>query len=215
MNRLFRSTLALAGLALLASLPTAAATETREAAGFTGVALSAPIRVELALGEREGVVLDGDASAMARIETFVDKGVLRIRLKERSMRWNHKVTARVTARSIAALSVAGSGDIHAKELRGDRLKIEVAGSGDVEVIGGRVEALTLNIAGSGDVRAGRLEAQRVKVAISGSGDATVWARESLSVDVVGSGDVRYYGDPTIRKNVVGSADVRRLAAAPP
>jgi hypothetical protein len=203
-----------AGLALLASLAAAAATEARPVAEFTAVAVSAPVRVEVALGERDGVELEGDAGAIARIETTVEKGVLRIRLKERSLRWDYKVVAHVTARRIGALSVAGSGDVHAKELRGEALAIDVAGSGDVIVDAGKVGSLNLNIAGSGDVRMAKVEARSVSVSIAGSGDAIVWARESLSVSVVGSGDVRYYGDPAVSRSIVGSGDIRRLAAAP-
>lgn len=153
MHTLIRFTLGLAALAFGAILPAAAdsITETRAAAGFTAVSLSAPIRVDLTLGEPEGLVLEGEAAALSRIETSIENGVLRIRMKAHTMSWNPKVRARVTARRIDALSIAGSGDIHARQLSGDALKVSIAGSGDVVVGGGKVDGLTLSIAGSGEI----------------------------------------------------------------
>lgn len=199
---------------VLAALPLAApAAETRETrtvGEFTGIAVSAPIDVHVTQGGGPTVTLEGDAEALARIETVVESGRLRIRTRpgERSRSWSRKVTARVTARRIEALSIAGSGDIIAPALTGESLDVSIAGSGDVRV-GGKVAGLTASIAGSGDIRAGELEAQRVKVTIAGSGDAVVHARQALSVNVAGSGDVRYHGDPAVEQTILGSGSVRR------
>jgi hypothetical protein len=213
---------ALAACAATLSLAADKVVETRDVSSFTSIALAAPIRVELTLGERDSVVLEGKADQLAMIETTVDGGSLKIRRKKDAATWNwswgwnenHDVRARVTARSIEALGIAGSGDIHAPELHGASLKLNVAGSGDIVIGGGKVADLSVSIAGSGDVKGGKLEAQRVKVSVSGSGDATVWARETLSVSVVGSGDVSYFGDPTVSRSVVGSGDIKRIALAP-
>ena len=217
--RLFVSTVL---LSFIAALPAAAAarTETREVAAFQGIALSAPIRVDLALGERESVVLEGDEAMLAVLETTVEDGTLRIGVKRGARSWGSdphgidKVRARVTARRIQALAIHGAGDIRSAALRGDTLAVSIAGSGDVKIDGGKVDSLTISISGSGDIKAGRLEARSVAVSIAGSGDATVWARESLAVKVAGSGDVGYYGDPTIARTIAGSGGIKRLGAAP-
>ena len=208
-------------LALALALPAAATTTTQARAltGFTAIALSAPIRVDLTIGATESVVLEGDEEALARIETVVENGTLKIRRKPQSPQWSvgwnrSVVRARVTAKRIDALGIAGSGDIHAASISGDTLAVSIAGSGDVAVAGGKVGTLSVNIAGSGDVKVAKLEARSVSVSISGSGDVLVWARESLSVKVAGSGDVRYYGDPAVGKKVAGSGNVKRLGAAP-
>jgi Putative auto-transporter adhesin, head GIN domain len=207
-------------LALAVAAPVAAAkkTETRDVSGFNGIGLSAPIQVELTLGEHDSVVLEGDEALLARIETVVEKGSLKIRRKHGAAEWplrlkGDAVRARVTARRIDALAVAGSGDIAAPQLAGESLAISIAGSGDVAV-GGKVATLSVHISGSGDVKAAKLDAQSVSVSISGSGDALVWARQALSVQVAGSGDVRYYGDPTVARSIAGTGSVRRVGAAP-
>jgi hypothetical protein len=203
-------TLALAALA-------AAAADTRESrpvGDFTEVGLSAPVDVHVALGEAPSLTLEGDAEHLARIETVVENGRLKIRTRTGHSNWNwdRKITARVTARRIDGLAIAGSGDITAPSIRGEALKVSIAGSGDIRV-GGKVEGLTASIAGSGDIRASELDAQKVKVTIAGSGDATVRASQSLTVNVSGSGDVRYYGEPTVEKSIMGSGSVRRAKDA--
>lgn len=184
--------------------------ESRPVADFTEIGVSAPIDVHVTQGEPAELTLEGDPEVLARIETVVENGRLKIRTRAGDpWRWHRKAKARVTARRIEALAVAGSGDINAPSITGEALKVSIAGSGDVRV-GGKVEGLTASIAGSGDIRADRLDAQRVRVTIAGSGDATVRARQALSVSVAGSGDVRYYGDPTVEKAVLGSGSVRRV-----
>ena len=210
---------AVALAATFAILPAAIATQSQAVAAFHAFALSAPIEVELGLGEREAVTLEGDEKLIARLEVAVENGVLHVRARKGDwgswhMNWNRNVRARVTARRLDALSIAGSGDIHAGEMRGDSLAVNISGSGDVNIAGGKVGRLSLAISGSGDVRSPRLEAERVNVSISGSGDATVWARQSIDARVAGSGDVKYYGDPSVQSRIVGSGEVRRLGAAP-
>ena len=184
--------------------------ETRPVTDFTEIGLAAPIDVHVTQGDTHALVLEGDPEILARIETVVENGRLKIRTFKGNQSWNghRKTTAHVTARRIDALAIAGSGDITAPSITGEALKVSIAGSGDVRV-GGKVEALTASIAGSGDIRASDLEAQKVKVTIAGSGDAAVRARQALSVNVSGSGDVRYYGDPTVEKTIMGSGSVRR------
>jgi hypothetical protein len=203
-------------LLLALALPAAAATQAREHSGFTAISLAAPVDVEVILGDRESVVLEGDDQVLALIETAVEQGALHIRRKPGTSGWNSlgPVRARVTARQIKGLSIAGSGDIKAAQLSGESLAISIAGSGDVTIGGGKVQGLNVSIAGSGNVKAAKLDAQSVAVSIGGSGDALVWARQSLAVKVAGSGDVSYYGDPAVASKIAGSGTVKRLGAAP-
>jgi hypothetical protein len=208
--------------------------ETRPVSGFTGIALSAPINVELVQGDTESLVLEGDEAALAEIETVVESGVLKIRTKSRFFSWGlSKVRARVGAKTVDTLRIEGSGDINALQLSSTGLKIAISGSGDVRigtlaasnlevsvagsgdvVVGGKTDTVSTSIAGSGDVKAGKLEAREAKVTIAGSGDVALWAKDSLNVKIVGSGDVRYYGDPAVTKTIMGSGSLRRAGASP-
>ena len=214
MNLLCRAALV---ATLCVAFPAAASDhrESRQVGEFTEIGLAAPVDVHVSIGDAPSVSLEGDAAMITRIETVVESGRLRIRIRPEDQKWswNRKVTARIVARRIEGLAIAGSGDITATGIHGEALKVSIAGSGDVRV-GGKVEGLTASIAGSGDIRASDLDAQRVKVTIAGSGDATVRAREALSVSVSGSGDVRYFGDPTVEQTIRGSGSVRRAGASP-
>ena len=209
--------------------------ETRPVTPFTTISLSAPVKLELVQGDSESLSLEGEESALAEIETVVEDGTLKIRTKPKmTFSWsNSKIRAKVSARSIEALKISGSGDIAAAALRAGALKLSISGSGDIRIatlsatnldvsvsgsgdvtLGGKAESINSSIAGSGDLRAAKLEVREAKVSVAGSGDVTVWATQSLAVRVAGSGDVKYYGDPAIQKNVAGSGSVRRMGNSP-
>ncbi|HSJ97304.1 MAG TPA: DUF2807 domain-containing protein, partial [Myxococcota bacterium] len=157
-------------LAALVALGAAAADhrESRPAAGFHAIALAVPIEVEVTQGANEAVVLEGEAAALAEIETVVEDGTLEIRLRREARGWrgprwlSRGVRAYVTAPRVEALAVSGSGEIRAPALRGDSLRVSIAGSGDVRVAGA-VRELVARVAGSGDLRAAGLDCDTVTV----------------------------------------------------
>ena len=210
--------------------------ETRTIAGFSGIALAVPAKLEVVQGDTESLVLEGPEDILADIETVVrSDGVLAIRRRTGgswSLRGNDlRIVANM--KRVESLAIAGSGDIHAKTLRGPRLALAITGSGNIGLpsietdeaevsingsgdvrLAGRAAALSSHIAGSGDLRADKLEARKATVHIAGAGDAALWVRDSLKVRIAGSGDVRYYGDPSIEKRVMGSGSVKRLGSSP-
>lgn len=208
--------------------------QARELGAFSGVALSLPGKVEIRSGGREGITIEADANLLPLIETVVENGTLKIRGKDHMTPKTRNLKFVVQAREVERLSVAGSGDIDADAVRGERIQLDIGGSGDIKVgkaeggrIGadvsgsgdlkvedGSVRSLSVSIAGSGDVDLGHVRSDDAKVNIAGSGDAKVWARNDLNVSVAGSGDVEYYGDPRVRKSVAGSGGVQRAGSAP-
>ena len=236
MSIVTRLTVAFPVMCVLVALaaPAADRSETRAASGFIAIGLAAPVKVDIVQGDKEGIVVEGDADALAELETVVEDHTLKVRTRSRKdPPGMSKVRVHVSAKALEALKIAGSGDISAAALRAPELKIAVSGSGDVRidqldsttlhvsiagsgdvVVGGRTDAMSTSIAGSGDVKAGKLAARTAKVSIAGSGDVTVWAREQLSVSVVGSGDVLFYGDPEVKRSILGAGSVRRLGPTP-
>lgn len=203
------------------------ATESREVPAFEAVSVALPGDVILRAGPPAPVLVEADDNLLPLVETLVEEGTLRIRLKD-GAQVTGRATLRVvvTAPSLKAVNLAGSGDVKADrlaapdlslaiagsgDLRVDRLEagtvhLTIAGSGDFRAVGEAAE-FTARIAGSGDIDAGRLESRRVTVSIAGSGDAHVWATERLSARVAGSGDVTYRGDPAVTRSVAGSGSV--------
>ena len=230
-----RTILAVACFAALA-VSAADKRETRSVGSFDGLGVGAPIRVELKQGDTESLVVEGEESALAELETYVEKGSLLMRQRTQGhVKHMDKVKAYVTMKDIRAITAAGSGDIVAGALRTGDLKLAVAGSGDVRIAeltakkvsaavagsgdlsvsGGTADSIEAAVAGSGDLKASKLEVADAHVTVAGSGSASVWARTKLKASVVGSGDLRYYGDPVERQTAVrGSGSLRRMGANP-
>ena len=209
--------------------------QARQVSHFTGLALEVPGKLELRMGDSEGVSIETDDNVLPLIETVVENGTLKIRPSKRNLNLktrNLKIV--VNARRIERLALGGSGSIDADALRAPRLNIDLGGSGDIQVRGlesdtvavnlggsgdfkageGKARKLSVSIGGSGTVDMGRVQSDSASVSVAGSGEATVWARSELSMTIAGSGDVNYYGDPRLSKSIVGSGDARRIAAAP-
>jgi hypothetical protein len=191
-----------------------AATQARQARGFDAVELAIPGKMEIVQGDREGVTITADDNVIAEIETLVERDSLRIRFRKGlDVRTRTPIRVTLHAKTLRAISLAGSGDVTAASLNARELALRISGSGDMQ-LGGKAESLQVRISGSGDVKAGSFETERAQVSIAGSGGVTLWAKQSLEVSVAGSGDVRYYGDPTVAKKIAGSGSVRRAGATP-
>ena len=206
--------------------------ETRAVQGFATLEVSAPVKLDLRLGEAEAVVVEGDESALRDLETFVSRETLGIRTKPGYKAvWTSPVRVFVTAKSIEGLVMTGSGEISSPSLRTEKLSIKATGSGAVRIatlsssyvsvalsgsgdvaLGGITNSVDASVSGSGSLKADKLEARRAKIFVSGSGDAALFPREQLEAAIAGSGSVRYRGDPAVKKTISGSGSLRRLGA---
>jgi Putative auto-transporter adhesin, head GIN domain len=211
-----------------------AKTESRPATGVRNISLGVHANVEIRQDGTEGLTITGDDNIVPMIETVVDNGTLKIRWAGKgnySTRYKD-LNIVVNAANIEALTVGGSGMIHAAKLKAGNLRATIAGSGDIAIdsldatsltaniagsgdmaVAGRVDSFEVTIAGSGDVAAPKLEARVVKVTVQGSGDADVWATESLTATVAGSGDIIYHGKPQVRQTVAGSGSIAAAKGA--
>jgi Putative auto-transporter adhesin, head GIN domain len=210
-------------------------TETRNVTGFSGVELSLPAKVTIKQGTTEGVTIETDEAFFPYIAVVVERDVLRIRSNERNINFKGRYAINITvnAINIDALSVSGSGDIFAEQLKSPKLKASIAGSGDIAVkslssdivkasisgsgtfvAGGTANELEASIAGSGDVKTDKLKTRAAKVSVAGSGNVYVWSTDTLKISIAGSGDIRYYGDAKVSQSVAGSGSVKRLGDQP-
>ena len=208
--------------------------QNRQVSNFHGLAVGVSGDVDIRIGNTEGVTIETDDNLQPLVETVVENGTLRIRPARNNLRLETRnMRIVVQARSLDKLSVGGSGNVNADQLRGEHLTIDVGGSGSINVrdlqaesveialggsgnrrAAGHAERLQVSIGGSGNVQVGQLAARDAMVSIGGSGQATVAASKTLNVSVAGSGDIHYYGDPQITKSVMGSGTVRRLGGMP-
>lgn len=210
--------------------------QVREVSPFTAVDAAGSMRVVLRQGSPQRVEVEALAADQAKVETEVRGGSLRVgrRREGRNMLSNERfegpVTVYVTAPSLTAVSVAGSGDMRVEgpvqagdfrvsvagsgnlelpQLTAQTLQTSVAGSGNV-LLGGSCPQHSVSIAGSGAVQATNLRTDDTRARINGSGDARVNAAKTLSSSISGSGNVLYSGNPQVSSSKSGSGLVRRL-----
>ncbi|GAA4325624.1 head GIN domain-containing protein [Mucilaginibacter gynuensis] len=210
-------------------------TEDRHLSGFTAVAVAGSYDVFITQGSTESVKVEAPSDIIGRIITEVKDGVLKIYSKNdgnNGWNWsgNKKLIIYVTAKTIKAVSLSGSGDVYFKDgIKGDDLELKVVGSGDIAgkvnvknlessvsgsgdiKLSGSAENSTVKVVGSGDFTAGSLVTSYTIVKVAGSGDARVNASKKIEASVVGSGDVHYTGSvKDISTSKAGSGDISRF-----
>ena len=203
--------------------------ETRSVSPFTEISLGGSARVVVKQGSPQSVEVEASKDDLADFETTVQASRLRLsfRSQEGKMFKNKSygtVTVYVTAPSLTALrvggsgklevsgaleandmtlAVSGSGDLVVPQLRAGRLETAVSGSGDVTV-GGTCPSNEIRISGSGKVRAHDLKTETSRARISGSGDAHVYASRTADAAISGSGSVYVAGGAQLSSSTRGS-----------
>jgi hypothetical protein len=114
----------------------------------------------------------------------------------------------VTAPSLQAAHLSGSGSAKLEDLSGDRFDADISGSGSLRAAGS-VDKLDAHLSGSGAANLSQLRATDAVVSLSGSGTARVQSSTSLDATLSGSGDIFCIGHPShVQQHVSGSGHVR-------
>ncbi|MBK0383027.1 DUF2807 domain-containing protein [Pedobacter sp. SD-b] len=204
----------------------------REVKNFHSISLSGSFNIMVKIGAKESISLEGDAQDLNRVETIVQNGVLRIRLKRDVNNWNvgiGKVTIYITAKRLDGLVLSGSGNINLDgKLSSASADVQLSGSGKITAgldsqtagvalsgsgtinLSGEVGAVNISISGSGNVNATDLISEKSKMQIAGSGNVSITSKEELNATLLGSGSVNYKGNPKLSVNKVGSGEVVKL-----
>ncbi|HEY8048043.1 MAG TPA: head GIN domain-containing protein [Ramlibacter sp.] len=208
--------------------------ETRPVSGFTSIGLALGAKVEVKLGNTEGLTIQADENLLPLIETSVKHGALEIRpVRDHLSLSSNDIRIVVQAKAIDGLAIGGSGSITADALRAAKVKLDIGGSGSIDVkrldadrvevsiggsgdvkLAGTAKKFDASIAGSGDVVTPNLVADEAAVTVAGSGATKIAVRSRLDVTIVGAGAVGYYGDPQVSRTVLGSGAIKRLGALP-
>lgn len=209
--------------------------QTREVAAFTEVELAGASQVVLTQGSPQKVEIEGPAAAVARFEASVKKG--RLYLVDQpapggrpySGDRDGTVTVFITAPTLTALSVSGSGELVVEgPLKTDALSLALSGSGGMRVaaltanalrtaasgsgnitLGGEVPTFSVAMSGSGNLMAKRLKTKTANISLNGSGNAGLFVTGELNAALKGSGNVSVAGGATVRSSTQGSGHVRQ------
>lgn len=233
MRRIVYSIFAVILLSATTLTVSAQSEETRQVSGFNSIASGGPFDVHIKIDGTESLKISGKAEAISQIETKVDDGRLQIRWKDH---WkNHsedhfgKIDIYVTARSLSAVSNAGSGTMTIDgTVSGNHVNIALSGSGSISGavkagelhaaisgsgsihLDGQADEAEVNISGSGSLNGKQLRTNTARVHIAGSGNAYLVADKSISGHIAGSGDVIYSGNATEEDvKTAGSGRIRK------
>ncbi len=208
--------------------------EVREVPAFAAVELAGAARVVLVQGSPQRVEVEGTPEELARFDTDVKDGRLRLASRPQAGHrpYNEKTDTRltvyVTAPSIGALMLSGSGDMVAEgPLQTETLTLAISGSGNMRlmqlmasslittvsgsgnvVLAGVSPKQVLTLSGSGNVRAKDLRTETTDVTVSGSGNVAVTATVTAHATVRGSGNVNVAGGAKLTSEVKGSGRVK-------
>jgi hypothetical protein len=205
--------------------------QTRQVSGFNKIASGGSFDVHVKIDGTESLKIVARQDVMSRIETVVESGTLKIKLKNHDDDYEQvgKVDIYVTAKSLSAVANSGSGSIKidgvvngekvtfnlsgsgdiSSSVKSGELHVSISGSGSVHLNGNAGES-NISIAGSGELMGKKLTTGSASVSIAGSGSAYFTADKSVSASIVGSGNVIYSGNATMNDiRTVGSGRVSK------
>ena len=163
-------------------------------------------------GDTPSVVITGQKSMVDRVN-LIDGRLTWDRADDSTdhvvIGWNNhdRLRVTVTAPSVKAFEVEGSGDLSIRAYDQPTFDLAVSGSGDIEATG-RTQTARVTVSGSGEADLDALRMADVNVDTSGSGDVRVGPTGTASIDISGSGDVDLTRRPaSLTQSVSGSGDI--------
>ncbi len=167
------------------------AKDVRSFTALRGVHLATVGDLRVETGEKDELIIEADDNLLKYITTTVNDGVLRIDIEDGiSIRTRSHVRYHLTTTSLELLRTSSSGDITARDMAGNDVRIGVSSSGDISVRDINAKSVEISTSSSGDIRVASLRAQEMEVQLSSSGDVTIkdGSVERQEVRISSSGD---------------------------
>ena len=183
------------------------AAQARDVPAFTSVELAGSNNVVIHVGEKQSVVVRADDNLVDRVTTEVQSGKLVIANTPGSFTTNSPMSVDITAPTLDALTLTGSGNIVVSGIEAESLEVALPGSGTLTG-SGTVTRLEVTVSGSGNVQFTRLVASDARAVVSGSGAIFISVTRALDALVSGSGAILYSGNPQeVTKSVTGNGAI--------
>lgn len=183
--------------------------DSRKVRAFESLSVAGPIQVRLTQGPLAPVVVSAQSDLLPRIQTVVEDGTLHVSI-EGCVTDAKPVTVHITAPTVRALSLAGSGRLSTEgQWIADSLAANLAGSGRMD-LDLKVADLNANVSGSGRVNCLGAVTE-ANAAVQGSGRLQLHVKERLNAAVMGSGRVIYSGPESleVKSAIMGSGRIVR------
>jgi hypothetical protein len=178
-------------------------TELRPVSGFTALAVSGAITVDIGIAPDPRVEISGDDNLVPLITTEVHGDRLEIR-NGKELRPKVPLVIRIAVPRVTEVAVSGASSVVLHDVRGDNLKLVLDGASKLRA-DGALHQLTVDVAGASDADLDKLAAERASVTVSGSSEADVAVSKALDAHVHGAAQLNYRGDPPELKQDVGGA----------
>ena len=183
--------------------------QARPAGRFTQVIADDAMDVEIAIGPRFAIEIEGDDNLVDRIRTDAENGILHLRVRG-SYRVRRPMLARITMPQLDRVELEASGDARISGLNGGRLALSGQGSGSFDV-DGAVDQVEVHINGSGNADLDGLRAREALILINGSGDTRAHVVDAIDAKLNGTGEITYRGRPRrVSEEVNGTGAIRRV-----
>jgi hypothetical protein len=183
--------------------------QARPAGAFTRVIADDALDVEIVIGPRPAVEIEGDDNLIDRIRTDAEDGTLHLRVRG-GYRVQRPMLARITMPRLDQVNLEASGDARIGGLNGGRLTLVGQGSGSFDA-DGAVDQVEVRINGSGNADLEGLRAREARILINGSGDARAHVVDTIYAKLNGTGEIAYRGSPrNVTEEVNGTGAIRRL-----
>ncbi len=191
--------------------------ETRNTGNYTTVSSAGFWDINLVFGESGSIVLEGDENILPYIETIVEDGNLKIRLKKRlNLRTKNRIIVTVPLKKMTGIALSGSGNIRGEGqfFNEGKTKVWLSGSGKIDIQFQKTNSIEAGISGSGGIRLSGI-AQSVEVKISGSGNADLskLKAEEATAHISGSGDIELNASKSIEARISGSGNISYSGSA--
>ena len=188
-----------------------AATQSRVLPGFSRLDLAGSASVTVVTGGRQSVAVRADNNLIRYVTTRVAAGTLFIGTTG-SYTTRTPMSVEVSAPSLAAVTLSGSGEISVSGIKAPRLTVTLPGSGALYA-SGTADRLDVTLGGSGLAQLSNLIARDARAVVAGSGLIRMNATASLNATVSGTGAIIYDGNPPhVTTNVTGTGAVMRAAS---
>jgi Putative auto-transporter adhesin, head GIN domain len=204
-------------------------TETRTVAGFSAIAVSNAITVEVKIGPATAVRVEADDNIIQHIVTNVSDGELSIKVKELHNFGDAHIKVYITTPDIESIKASSSAEVKVADvIKSDKkLTFKASSSADIEAevdapdveaeanssasvtLRGRTKNYKAEASSSGDIKSAELLSENADVDASSSGSATVHASVSLNAKASSSGSIDYYGEAVVKETVNSSGSVEK------
>jgi Putative auto-transporter adhesin, head GIN domain len=195
---------------------------------FQRIHVGSAFRVQVSVGERDGLVLHVDDNVRDRVAYGVTGDTLELRLKPDATVRNATLRADVFVRSLREVQAAGASEVQldsgptsedltlgvsgGSRVRGRAsartMRADASGASKLD-LAGKAASLSLRASGASQLGLEGLQVERLDAELSGASTATVSVSGTISADVSGASTLRYKGTARLeRQQTSGSSSIQ-------